>query len=174
MPQQEKLRHTNNAYQLIRIFLELKGIEWFMHSDVVAATGLRADVVGIFLVRNWRRKYLRRRRIVAIVTMPQGPCRRKVFAYRLRRRDTFPPLERSKGEIAEWVWRVLRSAKRPLSEAEIRVRVERRSGIYVTSDNVHTIIWRWYNDYHLSRIGAPGRWRYELAVGLTKRPSATA
>lgn len=74
--------------------------------------------------------------------------------------------------VAEKVFSVLLSVKKPLSRDEIIIETEKlagRSRLSLTS-NVSAILSRWRKDGYLNRTGWNRNYRYALLPGITVRP----
>ena len=93
----------------------------------------------------------------------------RIVFYRLRKGD-LRIRQIAKGEVVALVWKVMRRAKRPLRQSEVRRRVNSYYGKRFTKDNINNCFNPWFRSGSIRRLG---RGIYLLRRGMAERPPAT-
>lgn len=88
------VRQPTDDYERIRRFIQKKGDKQFLLSDIFQATDISQGVIGVFLLRNFRRGLLEREK------------KNGHYLYK-QKKNVDIPLRKSKGEVAQAVWAAL-------------------------------------------------------------------
>jgi hypothetical protein len=150
-----KVRKPNNYYERMVDFLWTVHKSSFTVADVFAQTKVPMNVIGNFLLRNFRRGHLTRTR-----------TENARYTYRVVK---LPVLHESKGAIAHAVWRVFSEATVRLEKRDVLAMVNGARAHKVLMGPVHNVVWRWHRKGILVKTGRG----YSLKRALKKRPLTT-
>ena len=152
------VRKPTEDYERIRRFIQNKEGKQFLLSDIFQATGISQDVIGAFLLRNFRRGLLKREKKEGCLLYKQ-------------RENTSIPLRKSKGAVAQPVWTVL-VAEFPMYNTlqQLAVLASSATKTEITREHARVVVLRWLKNGFVEQ--ERNRPLYRKKKDVTERPPA--
>ncbi|NCT00186.1 hypothetical protein GW765_04400 [Candidatus Parcubacteria bacterium] len=156
-------RLKNDFYKRITEWVnEKEEGETITSSEVALALNLKVGTVATFLMRRSKDGYLKN----------VSKTKRKAI-YEIADKE-IPMLELfSKGELSDLIFKILQEASldlsiRCISEGDIAMNIQERTGKNASIDSVHTAIHRWLHEGYLTKEDDNGH-GYGVRYGLKKK-----